>query len=82
MKLIAKLLAVAIALATLSGCAYYQITDPDTGKVYYTNDWMAGRYGYSGAVTFKDAVSGSTVTLASSEVKEIEKDEYDAIVGK
>ena len=42
---------------------------------------MAGRYGYSGTVKFTDAVTGSTVTLHSSEVKTIDKAEYDAAVG-
>lgn len=82
MKTFAKLLAVTLTLSTLGGCAYYRVTDPDSGKVYYTNNWMAGRYGYSGTVQFRDAVSGANVTLSSSEVKEISKDDYDRAVGK
>jgi hypothetical protein len=35
-----------------------------------------GKAGVSGAVKFKDAKSGSEVTLQSSEVKEISKDDY------
>jgi hypothetical protein len=36
----------------------------------------------SGTVKIKDDKSGSTVTLQSSEVKEISKDEYKAATGK
>ena len=58
------------------GCAsYYKVTDPQTGKEYYTQeiDNVKG-----GAVKMKDARSGSTVTIQNSEVKEISKDEYKA----
>lgn len=81
MKHTPRLLAAALTLAMLGGCTYYRVTDPDSGRVYYTNNWMAGRYGYSGAVQFKDALTGANVTLSSSEVQEITKDEYDSPVG-
>ncbi|HEX9137508.1 MAG TPA: hypothetical protein VF905_11295 [Nitrospirota bacterium] len=56
------------------GCAsYYMVTDPETGKEYYTQeiDDVKG-----GAVKLKDARSGSLVTLQNSEVKEISEKEY------
>ena len=58
------------------GCAsYYKVTDPQTGKEYYTQeiDNVKG-----GAVKLKDARSGSSVTIQNSEVKEISKDAYKA----
>ena len=64
-------------IAGVAGCSsHYRVTDPSSGKTYYTtkiND--AGR---AGAVKIKDDRTGSTVTLQSSEVKEISEDEYDA----
>jgi hypothetical protein len=61
----------------IAGCtSHYRVTDPASGKTYYTtkiND--AGR---AGAVKIKDDRTGSTVTLQSSEVKEISEDEYEA----
>ena len=64
-------------LLCMTGCSsYYRVTDPVSGKTYYTtkiND--AGR---AGAVKIKDDRTGSVVTLQSSEVKEISADEYEA----
>jgi hypothetical protein len=64
-------------LVGVAGCSsHYRVTDPASGKTYYTtkiND--AGR---AGAVKIKDDRTGSTVTLQSSEVKEISAEEYEA----
>jgi uncharacterized protein YceK len=62
---------------SLSGCtSYYRVTDPTSGKNYYTTEVKdAGR---SGAVKVKDAKTGSMVTLQSSEVREISEEEYKA----
>jgi hypothetical protein len=58
------------------GCAtYYKVTDPYSGKTYYT-DKVDGQMG--GAVKMKDARTGSVVTLQNSEVKEISEKEYKA----
>ncbi len=58
----------------IGGCAsYYRVTDPETGKVYFTQDvdTVSG-----GAVKLKDARNGDIVTIQNSEVKEISKHEY------
>ena len=58
------------------GCAtYYKVTDPQSGKAYYTQkiDKAGG-----GAVIVKDARTNSIVTLQNSEVKEISEKEYKA----
>lgn len=59
-----------------AGCAsYYKVTDPQSGRVYYTEEVESDK---SGMVKLKDARSGSSVTLQSSEVREISSDEYKA----
>src|SRR5512139_1035426 len=60
----------------VAGCAsYYKVTDPQTGKEFYTQkvDTLSG-----GAVKVLDARSGSIVTLQNSQVKEISEKEYKA----
>ncbi len=58
------------------GCAsYYKVTDPQSGKEYYTQEIENLK---GGAVKLKDARSGSTVTIQNSEVKEIDSDAYKA----
>jgi hypothetical protein len=60
------------------GCSspYYKVTEPQSGKAYYTEkvDNVMG----TGAVKVKDARTGSLVTLQNSEVKEISEKEYKA----
>ncbi len=58
----------------IGGCAtYYKVTNPETGKVYFTQDvdTISG-----GAVKLKDARNGDIVTIQNSEVKEISEHEY------
>jgi hypothetical protein len=58
----------------LTGCGnYYRVNDPAGDRMYYTSDIEEKK---TGAITFKDEKSGSVVTLQSSEVKEISRDEY------
>jgi hypothetical protein len=64
----------ALALMALGGCVkYYQVTDPTTGKEYYTTklDRKAG-----GAFAFKDERSGAQVTLQNSEVLPISEESF------
>lgn len=64
-------------MVTVGGCtSYYRVSDPSSGKAYYTT--KVDEAGKAGAVKFKDEKSGSTVTLQSSEVKEISSDEFNA----
>jgi hypothetical protein len=70
-----------LALLFLSGCGgYYMVTDPSSKNVYYTEDVDHNKS--TGAENFKDAKTGGSVNLQSSEVKEITKDEFKAAVGK
>ena len=69
-----------IALACLTvGCGshYYRVTDPASGKTYYTTD-IDRQDG--GAVRIKDERTRGRVTLPASEVTEISEDEYKAQV--
>src|SRR5258705_6435228 len=61
-------------LAGFSGGSYYAVRDPASGTAYYTTE--VDKAGGAGAVKFKDKKTGSTITLQSSEVKEISKDEF------
>ena len=65
----------------VAGCAsHYRVNDPASGKMYYTT--KIDDAGRAGAVKFKDEKSGSTVTLQSSEIKQISGDEYDAALAQ
>lgn len=57
------------------GCgSYYIVKDPASGRTYYTTDVKQDR---GGAVVLRDEKSGATVTLQSSEVKEVPKKEWE-----
>ena len=74
MKRLAILISIIIMMMTIGCASYYKITDPATGKDYYTE--TLERKG--GGVIFKDVNTSETVTLQSSEVLEISKDQFDA----
>jgi hypothetical protein len=66
--------ALLLVLVLITGCSsYYKVSDVSTGKVYYTTD-IDHRNG--GAVEFKDAKTKSNITLQSSEVQKIDKDQF------
>jgi len=72
-KLIAFILTL-FFLAGIIGCggSYYQVKDPSTGNVYYTNDIEQK----DAAVKFKDAKTDAEVTLQNSEIKKISSKEF------
>ncbi len=61
----------------LGGCGgdYYRVNDTTGEKLYYTTKIDHTR---TGGVIFKDEKGGSKVTLQSSEVKSISKEEFEA----
>jgi hypothetical protein len=70
-------LGVVIAASLLvGGCgsSYYRVTDPSTGKEYYTTK-VNQRSG--GAVTLRDAATGDDVTLQNSNVTKVSKEVYE-----
>lgn len=74
-----RLSALLIAALLAGGCTYYQITDPHSGKVYYTTNWDS-KGKESGVIVFKDAASGSKVTLANHEVRKVSQRKWEASV--
>ena len=64
-------------ITLVAGCGgdYYKVKEPTGDRLYYTTEIEQSK---AGAVTFKDKKSGSKVTLQSSEVKEISKEEFEA----
>ena len=73
-----RALGVLLLTLSLTACAhYFKVTDPATGKVFYTED--IDRKG--SAVEFKDAQTGSSVTLQNSQILQIDKQAYETGVG-
>ena len=70
-------LLVCVLSLMVAGCShYYRVTDPGSGKTYYTTD-IDER---GGGVKFKDDRTRSTVILHSAEVSELSESEYGAEV--
>lgn len=66
---------VLIASLLLGGCtSYYKVSDPVSGRTYYTNELKKKG---EGAVWLKDARTGSEVTIQNSEVQKISKEEFE-----
>jgi hypothetical protein len=81
MKLKYTTMVLICALAMLiAGCgSYYKIKDPNSSSIYYTTKIDKER---RGSVEFKDAVTGSKVTLQNSEITEVSKEEFKANTAK
>jgi len=74
-----RAMVVALLAVSLTACAhYYKVTDPASGKVFYTEDVKRN----GSAVEFKDAQNDSVVTLQNSSVQEIDKQAYETAVPK
>lgn len=62
-----------LAASLLTACGtYYQVTDLQSGKNYYTKDVD----NEGSAVRFTDERTGGVVTLQNSQVRHISKDRY------
>jgi hypothetical protein len=74
-----RTLFVVLVTVVCAACAsdYYKVTDPASGKVFYTKDVKRN----GSAVEFKDAQSGSVVTLQNSQIADIDKQTYETAVG-
>ena len=67
-------LALIAALSMLVACTtYHYVTDPQTNNTYYTEDLERVD---AGAIEFTDARTGERVSLPSSEVREINEEEF------
>jgi hypothetical protein len=58
----------------IAGCNYYAVTDPSSGRTYYTR-MITDRL--NGSIAFEDARTGDDVVLQSYEVHKISHDRYD-----
>ena len=65
---------IALALFAAGCTTYYRVTDPTTGKMYYSTDLKQD----GGATTFKDARTGDSVTVQNVEVRKISKEDFEA----
>ena len=68
---------VALATVTIACSHYYKVNDPAGTKEYYTTEIDQKK---GGAIEIKDKKTGATVTLQSSEVKEISEEEFEKAV--
>ena len=76
-----RVLVCALVSCMALGCGgYYRVKDPASGKVYHTRKIDKSRRG--GFVEFKDANSGTNITLQSSEVAKISRYEYERDTSK
>ena len=58
------------------GCTtYYKVTDPTTGKTYYTTELKQKG---NGSASLKDGRTGNTVNLQNSEISKVSKHDYEA----
>ena len=72
----AKSWACIVVLLFASGCTtYYRVTDQSTRRAYYTTDIDRTE---SGAVRFYDEKGRASVTLQSSEIVEISKEDFNS----
>ena len=75
----AQIAIVVAAFVFAVGCGkkHYEITDPQTGQVYYTEKYKATD---TGAIRFKDEKSNKKVTVQNSEIEKLTKDQYESRV--
>ena len=71
-----KIWAIAGIALIAGGCTtYYKVTDPTTGRTYYTTELKQKG---NGSATLKDSRTGNTVNLQNTEIAKVKKAEYDA----
>ena len=69
----------AATLPLLVACgSYYQVTDTNSGKAYYTRDVDRE----DGHVRFVDKASGDKVNLDSVEVRKVSREQYENAIRK
>ncbi|MEM1183544.1 MAG: hypothetical protein AAGI53_00935 [Planctomycetota bacterium] len=76
-------LGLAAGVLLLAGCTtYYKVTDPASGRSYYTTSKSLEKAKASGAIEFEDDATGKLIVLSASEREEISKHDYDFAMGK
>ncbi len=64
------------AALAATGCVshhYYEVTEPTSGRTYYTHHMYSHM---NGAVTLVDRSTGDKVTLQNSDIRRVTKEEY------
>ena len=75
-----RLLIITILAMSLPACATrYEIRYPNTNEVHYAKDYDKMK---SGSVRFTDAITGTKITITSSEIKKISKEEFEEVTKK
>jgi hypothetical protein len=75
---ILAVVAFAVCCAACAQNSYYKVTDPGSGKVFYTEEIKRN----GSAVEFQDAQTNSVVTLQNSEIAAVPEATYKEAVGK
>jgi len=63
-----------VCLVSVGCTTFYRVTDLSSGKNYYTTQVDRER---GGTVVFKDSRTGNQVTLPSSEIAEINQEQFE-----
>jgi len=70
-------LALVLLAVAIEGCAsYYEVTEPVSGKEFYTQE--VSRKITGSAIEFKDARTGAVTVLQNSQVLEVDEQTYKA----
>jgi len=66
---------------TMGGCTnYWKVTDPASGRTYYTTKLKKAKH--SGAIEFEDQATGKLIILSASEREKITKADYRFALGQ
>lgn len=66
----------------LGGCTkYFKVTDPASGRTYYTTSSSLEKAKHSGAIEFEDQATGKLIILSASEREQISKEDYEFALG-
>lgn len=76
MKPIRNMLLGIVFLSAVGCASYYQVTDPTTGKTYFTTGDKF-KQADSGATSFVDARTGDQVTLQNTQVAKITQQQFE-----
>ena len=73
----------AVAAIALGGCtSYWKVTDPASGRTYYTTSGSLEKAKHSGAIEFEDEATGKLIILSASEREKISKADYQFALGQ
>ncbi len=74
------LVAVVGAAILLTGCEtqHYRVTDPNTGRVFYTTKWGSNTYSGANAIKIRSSKTGRQYVIENPQIEEISKEEHDA----